>query len=160
MTGLTELLIGDAEKILRREAEKLRSGTSLDRLLAGWLLPSTYSSQANAVAQSIVSQWRAAKQGGAPRSYQLVGALALATSLDSEDLERRDAFNDGLDWACRHAGEPLAAAHAQAVEGQGCLRALPPRSWRGFREKRGRIRVEPAPFRRPRQWDAAHAETS
>lgn len=105
MTGLTELLIGDAEKILRREAEKLRSGTSLDRLLAGWLLPSTYSSQANAVAQSIVSQWRAAKQGGAPRSYQLVGALALATSLDSEDLERRDAFNDGLDWAMGTATE-------------------------------------------------------
>jgi len=59
----------------------------------------------SAVAQSIVSQWRAAKQGGAPRSYQLVGALALATSLDSEDLERRDAFNDGIDWAMGTATE-------------------------------------------------------
>jgi hypothetical protein len=99
MTGLTEQLIGDAEAILRREVEKLRGGTSLDRLLAGWLLPSTYGSEANAVVQSVVSQWRAAKQGGTPRSYQLVGALALAASLNSEDSECGNAFNDGLDWA-------------------------------------------------------------
>lgn len=96
---LGEHLLGDAETVLRREAEKLRGGSPLDRLLVGWLLPNVYGSEANALAADVVRQWRETKRGGEPRSYQAVGALALASTLDVEDAERREAFCEGLDWA-------------------------------------------------------------
>lgn len=99
MSAAGELFLGDAEVVLRRESEKLRGGSTLDRLLVGWLLPDTHGAEAKAVASVAVNQWRETKQGGAPCSYQAVGALALATMLNADDSERRTAFNEGLDWA-------------------------------------------------------------
>jgi hypothetical protein len=100
-----DILLGDAEAVLRREADKLRVGAPLDRLLVGWLLPEVCGAETTNVAQSAVAQWRAMKQGGAPRSYQAVGALALAAALNIGDSERRTAFNDGFDWALGTATE-------------------------------------------------------
>lgn len=99
MSAARELFLGDAEAVLRRESEKLRGGSTLDRLLVGWLLPDTHGAEAKALASAAVNQWRETIQGGAPRSYQAVGALALATTLNADDSERRTAFNEGLDWA-------------------------------------------------------------
>lgn len=94
-----EMLLGDAEAVLRREADKLRGGSALDRLLIGWLLPEQYAAEAKSVAHAAVVQWRDTKQGGGPRSYQAVGALALATVLNAADSERQAAFKEGIDWA-------------------------------------------------------------
>lgn len=98
MSAAAAQLLGDAEAVLRREVDKLGVGSPLDRLIAGWLLPGTYGAEATAVAVAASSQWRDIKQGGAPRSYQSVAALALATTLNNEDTERRSAFYEGLDW--------------------------------------------------------------
>lgn len=105
MNGMGAILLGDAEAVLRREADKLRGGSALDRLLVGWLLPEVCGAEANSVAQAAVAQWRETKQGGAPRSYQAVGALALATALNTADSERTTAFNEGFDWALGTATE-------------------------------------------------------
>ena len=105
MNGMGDTLLGDAEAVLRREADKLRGGSALDRLLIGWLLPAVCGADANSVAQTAVAQWRETKQGGAPRSYQAVGALALAAALDPVDSERTTAFNEGFDWALGTATE-------------------------------------------------------
>lgn len=94
-----DLLLGDAEAILRREADKLRGGAALDRLLFGWLMPEAGAAEANVVAQAEVVQWRETKRGGGPRSYQAVAALALATNLSAADSERQAAFKEGIDWA-------------------------------------------------------------
>jgi len=92
------MLLGDAEAVLRREVEKLRNGSALDRLVVGWLLPER-GAEAKLVAQATVARWHEMKQGGAPRSYQAVAALALARALNATDVECTIAFNDGLDWA-------------------------------------------------------------
>lgn len=105
MNGMGDILLGDAEAVLRREAEKLRGGSTLDRLFVGWLVPELCGSEAYRIAQSAVAQWRETKQGGAPRSYQAVGALALATALNTADSECTSAFNEGLDWALGTATE-------------------------------------------------------
>lgn len=99
------MLLGDAEAVLRRGAEELRHGSSLDRLLVGWLLPEVCGQEAGSVAQGVVRQWREMKQGGGPRSYQAVGALALAAALNSGDSDRQAAFSEGLDWALGAAAE-------------------------------------------------------
>jgi hypothetical protein len=96
--GMGEVLLGDAEAILRREADKLRGGSTLDRLLVAWLLPEVCGAEAKSGAQVAVAQWRETKQGGAPRSYQAVTALALACAMNAADDERLAAFNEGLDW--------------------------------------------------------------
>jgi hypothetical protein len=90
------MLLGDAEALLRRQT---------DRLLVGWLLPEQCGAEAKSVAQAAIAKWRETKQGGAPSSYQAVGALALATALNATDLERTTAFNEGLDWALGAATE-------------------------------------------------------
>lgn len=105
MKGTGDILLGDAEAILRRESDKLRAGSTLDRLLVAWLLPEVCGSEANSVSERAVAQWRETKQGGAPRSYQAVGALALATALNTADSERTTAFNEGFDWALGTATE-------------------------------------------------------
>lgn len=105
MNGMGDILLGDAEALLRREADKLRGGSALDRLLVGWLLPEECGAEANSVAQAAVAEWRETKRGGGPRSYQAVGALALATALEVADSECTTAFNEGLDWALGTATE-------------------------------------------------------
>lgn len=105
MNGMRDILLGDAEAVLRREAESLRGGSALDRLLVVWLLPELGGSEASSVAQAAVAPWLETKQGGAPRSYQAVGALALATLLSPTDSECTTAFNEGLDWALGTATE-------------------------------------------------------
>jgi hypothetical protein len=99
------ILLGDAEAFLRREVERLRGGSVLDRLIAGWLLPESYGTEASALALSTLTQWRETKQGGAPRTYQQVAALALATTLNIYDTERRVAFYEGLDWVLKTSVE-------------------------------------------------------
>lgn len=99
MSGVGDMLLGDAEAVLRREVDKLREGSALDRLFVGWLLPQGYPADSKTVASAAVGKWRVIKQGGGPRSYQDVAALALATTMDVDDAERRSAFNEGLDWA-------------------------------------------------------------
>lgn len=99
MTGVGDMLLGDAEAVLRREVEKLRGGSALDRLVVGWLLPELCGAEAKSVGQATVAQWREMKQGGAPRSYQAVAALALASAVNATDTECTTAFNEGLDWA-------------------------------------------------------------
>lgn len=99
MSDVGGLLLGDAESVLRREVDKLRGRSVLDRLLVGWLLPDMCGAEAKSIAQAAVAQWRVMKQGGAPRSYQAVAALALASSLNTDDSERTSAFHEGLDWA-------------------------------------------------------------
>lgn len=99
MTSVGNMLLGDAEAVLRREVDKLRGGSALDRLLVGWLVPELGGAEAKSVARAAVTRWREMKEGGAPRSYQAVGALALASALDATDAERTTAFNEGLDWA-------------------------------------------------------------
>lgn len=98
MIGVGHMLLGDAEAILRREADKLRGGSALDRLLVGWLLPEQCGAEAKSIAQAAVAQWREIKQEGAPRSYQAVGALALASAMNVAASECTSAFNEGLDW--------------------------------------------------------------
>jgi hypothetical protein len=110
------MLLGDAEAVLRREADMLRSGTSLDRLFVGWLLPDLCGAEANSIAQTTVAQWREMKQGGAPRSYQAVTALALATAMNAADAERRTAFNEGFDWALGAATDVDGAAVGLAAD--------------------------------------------
>jgi hypothetical protein len=99
VSGVGDLLLGDADAGLRREAEKLRGGSALDLLLAGWLLPEVFGAEATAAALAAVGQWRETMQGGTPRSYQAVGALALASTLNAADSERHAAFSEGIDWA-------------------------------------------------------------
>ena len=106
MIGAGDMLLGDAEAVLRREVDKLRGGSALDRLLVDWLLPHEGAgSEANGLAQATVAQWREMKQGGAPRSYQAVAALALASAMNATDAERTTAFNEGIDWALGTATE-------------------------------------------------------
>src|SRR5262245_19842807 len=100
-----EVLLRDAETVLRREADKLRGSSALDRLLVAWLLPELYRAEAKSVAQAEVARWRQTKQGGAPPSYQAVGALALATLLSTADVECSTAFKEGLDWVLGTATE-------------------------------------------------------
>jgi hypothetical protein len=90
-----QFLLGDAEAVLRRESEKLRGGSQLDRLFLGWLLPESHAAETKAVASATVTQWRETKQGGGPRSYQTVGALALATTLNAADPERSTRGSTG-----------------------------------------------------------------
>jgi len=92
------MLLGDAEAVLRRGVDKLRGGSALDRLVVGWLLPELCGAEAKSVAQATVAQWREMKQGGSPRSYQTVAALALASTLNTADAESTTAFHEGLDW--------------------------------------------------------------
>lgn len=99
MSGAGNTLLGDAEIVLRREADKLRGGSTLDRLLVGWLLSEGHSAEAKSVARAAVVQWRETKQGGGPRSYQAVAALAVATIVDAADQERHAAFTEGIGWA-------------------------------------------------------------
>lgn len=99
MNDVGGMLLGDAESVLRREVDKLRGGSVLDRLLVGWLLPDICGTEAKSIAQAAAAQWRVMKQGGAPHSYQAVAALALASSLNTADSERTTAFHEGLDWA-------------------------------------------------------------
>lgn len=99
MSGVGNMLLGDAEAVLRREVDKLRGGSALDRLIVGWLLPELCGAEAKSVAQATVAKWREMKQGGSPRSYQAVTALALASRLNTADADRRTAFYEGLDWA-------------------------------------------------------------
>jgi hypothetical protein len=99
VSGVGERLLGDAEAVLRREADKLRGGSALDRLLVGWLLPELCGAEAKGIAQASLAQWREMKQVGGARSYQAVAVLALASVFNTADSERTSAFNDGLDWA-------------------------------------------------------------
>lgn len=105
MNAIGDTLLGDAETVLRRQADKLRGGSILDRLLVGWLLPDLCGAEARSVAHAAVTQWRETKQGGGPRSYQAVGALALATALNTADSERTTAFKEGFDWVLGTATE-------------------------------------------------------
>ena len=98
MSGVGNMLVGDAEAVLRREVDKLRGGSAFDRLVLGWLLPDLYGAEVQSVAQVTVSQWREMKQGGSPRSYQAVASLALACAMNANDSERMNTFNDGFDW--------------------------------------------------------------
>lgn len=105
MIGVGAILIGDAEAVLRREVEKLRGGAALDRLVVGWLLPDLGVTEAQSIAQVTLAQWREMKEGGSPGSYQAVAALALATNLDTDDVDRRTAFYEGFDWVMGTATE-------------------------------------------------------
>lgn len=140
MSSVGEQLLGDAEAVLRRESEKLRGGSPLDRLLAGWLLPDTYGGEANAVALAAVSQWRETKQGGGPRSYQSVGALALATRLSVEDSERRTAFNEGLDWALGTSPEVDGALVGLAADPAAVLAVVSTLLRTGDQARQGAVR--------------------
>jgi hypothetical protein len=110
------MLLGDAEAVLRREVDKLRGGSALDRLVFGWLLPELSGSEARIVAQAAVAQWREVKLGGAPRSYQAVATLALASMSNPADTERTNAFIEGLDWALGTATEVDGAAVGLAAD--------------------------------------------
>jgi hypothetical protein len=110
------MLLGDAEIVLRREVDKLRGGSALDRLVVGWLLPELSGAESKSVAQTSVAQWRAMKQGGAPRSYQAVATLALANVMTSADPECMIAFREGLDWALGPATEVDGAAVGLAAD--------------------------------------------
>lgn len=116
MSGMGNMLLGDAEAVLRREVDKLRSGSALDRLVVGWLLPEMRGAEANSLAQATVDQWHEMKQGGAPRSYQAVTALALASMMNAADAERTAAFNEGIDWALGTAIEVDGAAVGLAAD--------------------------------------------
>lgn len=106
MIGARDILLGDAETVLRRKVDSLRGGSALDRLLVAWLMPRDKSeSEANSLAQITVAQWRETKRGGAPHSYQAVAALALASMMDLTDAGRTTAFNEGIDWALGAATE-------------------------------------------------------
>jgi len=111
-----DMLLGDAEAVLRRQVDKLRGGSPLDRLVVAWLLPEICGAEANSIAQAIMAQWREMKQGGAPRSYQAVTALALASSMNVADAERTMAFNEGIDWALGAATEVDGAAVGLAAD--------------------------------------------
>lgn len=99
MNAVGDTLLGDAETVLRREAEKLLGGSPLDRLLVGWLLPEMCGAETSSVGTGALNRWREAKEGGGPRSYQAVGALALATAAPNTDPACQTAFNEGFDWA-------------------------------------------------------------
>jgi hypothetical protein len=117
VSGVTAaMLLGDAETVLRREVEKLRGGSALDRLVAGWLLPKLCGLETKDVAQATFAQWREMKQRGAPRSYQAVAALALASTLDTAFPEGTTWFHDGLDWALGTATEVDGAAVGLAAD--------------------------------------------
>jgi hypothetical protein len=109
-------LIGDAEAVLHREVDKLRGGSSLDRLVVGWLLPDMRGADANSLAQGSVAQWNEMKQGGAPRSYQAVTALALASAMNIPGVDPTEAFNEGIDWALGAATEVDGAAVGLAAD--------------------------------------------
>lgn len=134
-------LLGDAEAVLQRKSEKLREGLPLDRMLAGWLLPDQYGREANAVALAAVSQWRETKQGGGPRSYQAVGALALATRLNIEDSECRTAFNEGLDWALGTSPEVDGALVGLAADPAAVLAVVSTLLQTGDRVRQGAVRL-------------------
>ena len=99
MDTLRDILLGDAEAVLRREVDKLRGGSVLDRLVVGWLLPDMRGADAHSLTQGAVDQWHQMKQGGAPRSYQAVTALALASAMNIPDVDPTVAFKEGIDWA-------------------------------------------------------------
>lgn len=116
MSSTGEMLIGDAEVVLRREVGKLQDGSALDRLVVGWLLPELSGSESKSVAKATMAQWREMKHGGAPRSYQAVAALALASAMNTTDAEVTTAFNEGLDWALGTATEVDGAAVGLAAD--------------------------------------------
>ncbi len=116
MSGMGNILLGDAEAVLRREVDKLRGGSSLDRLVIGWLLPEMRGADANILAQDTVAQWHEMKEEGEPRSYQAVTALALASVMNTADVERTVAFNEGIDWALGAATDVDGAAVGLAAD--------------------------------------------
>jgi len=63
-----EVLVADAEAALRREAEKLRSSSPLDRLIAAWLVPSTFADEAGLPWSQRWLSGAKANQGRASRS--------------------------------------------------------------------------------------------
>lgn len=111
-----DVLLGDAEALLRREVDKLRGGSVLDRLFVGSLLPDMRGADAQSLAQGTVAQWHEMKQGGAPRSYQAVTALALASAMNAADVDATVAFNEGIDWALGAATEVDGAAVGLAAD--------------------------------------------
>lgn len=111
-----DVLLGDAEAVLRRQVDKLGGGSPLDRLVVAWLLPEMCAAEAKSIAQATVAQWREKKQGGAPRSYQAVTALALASAINAADAERTTAFNEGIDWALGATTEVDGAAVGLAAD--------------------------------------------
>lgn len=121
MSGVGGVLLGDAEALLRREVGKLQSGSTLDRLFVGWLLPELCGVEEKSIALATVAQWREMKQGGAPRSYQVVTALALASAMNAGDAERTTAFKEGLDWALGAAIEVDGAAVGLAADPSAIL---------------------------------------
>jgi hypothetical protein len=116
VSGMGNILLGDAEAVLRREVDKLRGGSSLDRLVIGWLLPEMRGADANILAQDTVAQWHEMKEEGEPRSYQAVTALALASVMNTADVERTVAFNEGIDWALGAATDVDGAAVGLAAD--------------------------------------------
>jgi hypothetical protein len=121
MSDVGDMLLGDAETVLRRQVDKLRGGSPLDRLVVAWLLPEMCGAEAKSLAQATVAQWREMKQGGAPRSYQAVTALALATAMNAADAERTTAFSEGIDWALGAAIEVDGAAVGLAADPSAIL---------------------------------------
>jgi len=83
--------VADRRAALRREAEKLRSSSPLDRLIAAWLVPSTFADEAGPAVVAALAQWREANQGRASRSSKSVSALAMAIALNLADAEGRQA---------------------------------------------------------------------
>lgn len=116
MSGMGDMLLGDAEAMLRREVDKLRGGSVLDRLVVGWLLPDMRGADAHSLTQGTVAQWHQMKQGGGPRSYQAVTALALASAMNTPDVDPTVAFNEGIDWALGAATEVDGAAVGLAAD--------------------------------------------
>ncbi len=116
MSGMGDMLLGDAEAVLRREVDKLRGSSVLDRLVVGWLLPDMRGADAHSLTQGTVAQWHQMKEGGAPRSYQAVTALALASAMNTADVDPTVAFNEGIDWALGAATEVDGAAVGLAAD--------------------------------------------
>ncbi len=116
MSGMRDMLLGDAEAVLRREVDKLRCGSVLDRLVVGWLLPDMRGADAHSLTRGTVAQWHEMKQGGAPRSYQAVTAMALASAMNTPDVDPTVAFNEGIDWALGAATEVDGAAVGLAAD--------------------------------------------
>lgn len=116
MIGAGDMLIGDAEALLRREVEKLRGGSALDRLVVAWLLPESSGAESKSIAQATMDQWREMKRGGSPRSYQAVAALALSSAMNTTDPECTTAFNEGIHWALGTAIEVDGSAVGLAAD--------------------------------------------
>lgn len=111
-----DMLLGDAEAVLRREVDKLRGGSVLDRLVVGWLLPDMRGADVHSLTQSTVARWHEMKQGGAPRSYQAVTALALASAMNTPDVDPKVAFHEGVDWVLGAATQVDGAAVGLAAD--------------------------------------------